>query len=301
MSEDLAVLPPVKLAVVGFGKWGRNHARAARASGHAVVSHIVTSRPMHHVHPSTEGRTMDDVRRDSDAAGDALTFFGRLGLEQALDEADAAVYAGHPSGAVGVCEAALKRGKPILVEKPAGLSREEAEAICEAERASTAWVLVGHQHLFSERAEFLVGASSIAPVCARWHGPEVHDFPHLWDYGPHAVSLILAIRKRMPDTWQWMVKLGSCSTLIMRYGEHKDRVHLCAQDEKQATLYAETRLRENSLEGPLLYDGYAPAEPSLTREVRAFAKAVREGRTPTDPRFGARWALDVARILSAAG
>lgn len=286
MSEDLTVLPPVKLAIVGFGKWGRNHARAAAASGHGQVTEVVV-------------RSGSPVLLDPKIYDQGFSV--GASLDDAISSVDAVIYAGHPSGAVRVAEQALEEGKPILIEKPAGLSLDDALRISEAERASTGFVLVGHQHLFSERVEFLMGASSIAPLCARWHGPAVHDFPHLWDYGPHAVSLILAIRKRLPDTWQWMLGLGSCSTVIMHYGEQKDRVHLCAQDEKHASLYAETRLRENSLEGPLLYDGYAPAEPSLTREVRAFCKAVRDGRTPTDPRFGARWAVDVARILKAAG
>ena len=46
------------------------------------------------------------------------------------------------------------------------------------------------------------------------------------------------------------------------------------------------------------YDGYEAAEPALTREVRAFADAVRAGGTD-DWRFGARWAVDVARVLEA--
>lgn len=273
-------MTPVRLALVGFGKWGRNYVRAARDSGEAQIVGIIT-------------RT-----GDREAGGPEHPHFFAARIGHAAGLCDAVVYAGHPSGAAEAAREALELGMPILIEKPAGLSVAEAELIQRAEVVSNGLVLIGHQHLFAERVEFLRGASAIAPLCIRWNGPAAHGFPHLWDYGAHAVSMLLALRGRLPDGGKVMC-FGDGCTMIPRYGSTEDHVHVIQCNEKIATVHAETRRFENSLDGPLLYDGYAKAEPSLTRQVRAFARAVRVGGTD-DWRFGAGWAVDVAQVLASA-
>lgn len=220
----------IRLHLVGFGRWGRNYVTAARDTGIAEVSSITTGRGV--LPPG---------------------------------DCDAVIYAGHPSGAVEACANALRAGKPILCEKPAGLSLGDAEAILEAEQASSAFVLVGHQHLFAAAYEALRDRGPHPLAHARFTGPVSRDYPAVWDYGPHAVSTLLGLGSTpFPKSW------------VAGLSDHR---------EARVTAPGGT------------YDGYAPhSEPPLTRQVREFAKAVKAGGTD-DYRFGARWAVDVAVVL----
>lgn len=256
----------IKLALIGGGRWGRNYIKAARDSGEAEISGTVS------------GRTLSE----------ALAI---------VADADAAVIATPPSAAIVLAQQILATGKPVLVEKPAGLSVAQARYLEEAERASNGFVLVGHQHLFAEAVEPLRETSPMGSLTARWHGPgPVREFSALWDYGSHAAAVLLwaggssdvaavpVYGCRPPTTYAARV----------RSGRRIHRLYVSSgKAEKIATLHSEINGKSH-----LLYDGYARAEPSLTRQVRAFAKAVRAGGT-TDRRFGSGWAVKVAAVLEA--
>jgi predicted dehydrogenase len=247
---------PARLALVGFGKWGRNYVRAARESGEAEVVQIILR---------AESRNL----ADAEATGIPT---------KAAAEIDAYVYTGHPSSAALFCEVALAAGRPILCEKPAGLSLEDARRIARAEEYHRhgGLVLVGHQHLFAEGFEMLREMGPHPWAEARFAGPVARDYSFVWDYGPHAVSALLA--------------LG----VPTEGGVDGQRWYVAIQDAKEARVLAPLGGRF------IAYDAYASsAEPPLTRQVRAFARAVRAGGTD-DYRFGARWAVDVARVLERA-
>ncbi len=252
-------MTPVELALVGLGKWGRNYIKAVEDSGEAKVVQV--------------------VRR-----GDML------------HNVDAVIYAGHPSGAAEACEAVLWCNKPILVEKPAGLSIGAAEAICRAEEKSLAFVLVGHQHFFSDGFEELVRVRNLCDhvqVDTIFDGPVDRDYPPLWDYGPHAVASAIALAGHPVSglTVTPVRGLARGAAMFSWEGAHGNATcHVRFNGERRAIV------RANGFE----YDGYAPAEPPLTRQVRAFARAVR-AKGSEDWRFGARWAFLVAKVLEEAG
>lgn len=241
---------PVRLALIGFGRWGRNYVKAAEDSGEAEVV-LVIARP--------GGITNESPRN-------ACTDLG------AIDYCDGVVYAGHPRGAAEVVKRAMELDKPILCEKPAGLSLVDAERIAAAEAESKAFVLVGHQHLFAKQYEVIRSCGEADQAMANFSGPVQRDYPARWDYGSHAVACLLGLG----------VSPGP-----------KGSFRAVVNEERSAKVAANYG---NEL---LLYDGHAPQEPQLTRQVRAFAKAVRAGGTD-DYRFGARWAVDVAKFLERA-
>lgn len=238
---------PVRLALVGYGRWGRNYIRAAHDSGVARVTHAV-------LRPDSPSRPP--------AVGAGLIVTDKL---DDLEGVDAAVVAVHPGAAPWVCSALLSYGLPVMVEKPASLDIAGAEALADAARASGLTVLVGHQHLFSAQIELMRSRGTPDSVVATFGGPVARDYPARWDYGPHAVSAVIALAPKIPA---WSVVSGH---RIARVDAHFGNDHM-------------------------VYDGYAPAEPSLTRAVRAFADAVRAGGTD-DYRFGAHWAVNVASVL----
>lgn len=257
-------MTPIRLALVGFGKWGRNYVKAAEDSGEAVVIAVA-------------------VRNESDTTRRDILLHG---VPQRTDRPDAVVFAGHPSHATMACEQALAAGFPILCEKPAGLSLADAERIAAAEAKSKAFVLVGHQHLFAEGFEALRQVDDgMRRTIVKSVGPAVRDYSPQWDYGPHAVAMALALGES-----SMFCLAGKVGTMRGARGW----TMFGRSEEKQCSAWL------GSDDGASIsYDAYAPAEPALTRQVRAFARAVRAGGTD-DYRFGAKWAIDVARILEAA-
>ena len=153
-----------------------------------------------------------------------------------------------------------------MVEKPAGLSLEAAWRIV---RAEGPLVFINHQHLFADAYERIRAGGPPDRAYAQFTGPVERDYPALWDYGPHAVSCLLGL------------------------GVARDRMQFAAGVSSTKTAFV-AAWQGGGVE---LYDGYAAAEPPLTRSVRAFAKAVKDGGTD-DWRFGAHWAVDVAEVLS---
>lgn len=190
-------------------------------------------------------------------------------LDMLPREIDAVVYAGLPQRAAHACKTALALGLPVLCEKPAGLSLVDAETIAAAQRAAGGLVLVGHQHLFAEGYETIRDMGPPDSAVAFFTGTTAHDFPPMWDYGAHAVACLIGL---------------GCLGRNWKAGVDDQRRAFVTAWHKGVSF---------------TYDGYAPAEPPLTRQVRAFARAVRAGGTD-DWRFGARWAVDVARALEAA-
>ncbi len=131
-----------------------------------------------------------------------------------------------------------------------------------------------------------------------WCGPgPMRDYPATWDYGPHAISACLGVVGQFDsssfDNGGDRGHGGGCEPFFaMRAGSRTCFVNVSNHAP------AKIARVETEISGiTVRYDAYASqAEAPLTREVRAFAQAVRAGGTD-DWRFGARWAVDVARVL----
>jgi predicted dehydrogenase len=212
-----------------------------------------------------------------------------------IEHVDAVAIAIHPRDSVDLACRILAHGIPVLIEKPAGLSVAQAETLAAAEMSSGTFVLVGHQHLFAERIEemrSIMLAESDAVQCdAMFGGPgPVRDFPALWDYGPHAASCALALsgfyyRKGVSVAGDEFVVRGPRG-----FTE-------CHVSNEMSTKSAHVTMSAH-VAGDYVYDGYAPAEPALTRMLKQFVKAVCNKGTD-DYRFGSKWAVDVAKVLEA--
>jgi predicted dehydrogenase len=273
----------IRLALVGFGKWGRNYVGAAKDAGNCEVTHVV--------------KQSNIIRREDEQYVDGRRFHcGINGIHDALPYVDAVVISSHPSNHAVLSEIALHKCKPVMVEKPAGLSISDAERLLSAEQTAKVPVLVAHQHLFSVGYERVRAMGMPCHVEAEWYGPgPVRDYSALWDYGPHAVSAALGL-------------VGDC-TVISAMTMSKRRFDISLQHAHgTAHLFVSSSSAEKGAhitahagDGySATYDAYEhnQAEPPLTRAVRAFAAAVEAGGTD-DYRFGARWAVNVARVLEA--
>ena len=288
----------VRLAIVGFGKWGRNYLAASQASGIAALTTVV-------LRPDSPHR----------AAAELAGLQVRERVDQ-LDDVDAAIVATHPQSHPALCKQLLGQGLAVMLEKPAALSGAAAREIAVAAEHAQRSVLVNHQHLFSLAFEELRkrtrdrASLDIVSRGSNW-GP-FRDYSALWDYGPHDLAMALALMDAPP------VQVQCTQTRSATGASYALRLHFETARRGQATVHigndAAPRVRTFAA-GGVCYDDTAPLDhrlqhdglpvalppwqPPLTRALEAFAHAVQAGGTD-DYRFGAHWAVQVADVLERA-
>jgi len=287
----------LRLGLVGFGKWGRNYVQAASAAGNAQVTSVLLP----------EGSPTAELAR-------ASGFFVTSDAD-ALD-VDAVIIAVHPTRAADFCEGFIGRGIPVMVEKPAALDLVSAQRILDAASVGGAVVLVAHQHLFATAYEYIraqAQSENLTEVATRagGNGPR-RDYSALWDYGPHDVAMLFGLIGSDPiriNCKQETGPEGSHVFLDLTFEQGTQASCEIWNDRLPKTRFLSVRTSNmewmyDDLDpcGRLICQGRyleLPYEPPLTRAVRHFVDAVEAGGTD-DYRFGAGWALRVARWLTLA-
>ncbi len=173
----------VRLGLIGAGAWGRNYLRTAAADGlHVSCVCRATAAPV-------DGFAEIPVTDD---------------LGQLFRSCDAVVVATPPASHESAVMRAIDAGKPVLLEKPAALSATSVDRMLSAADAHGVPLLVGHIHLFHPRFSLLrdrvrrrSGPAKVLSTAGN-RGP-FRDYPSLWDWGPHDVSMCLSLFDRAPD------------------------------------------------------------------------------------------------------
>ncbi len=283
----------VRLGLVGAGAWGRNYLKTSAGSRDLTVSCICRAR-----RAPVEGFAEIPVTDD---------------LGELLGLCDAVVVATPPSSHESVVMRALCAGKPVLLEKPAALSATAVDRMLAAASRASLPLLVGHIHLFSP------SFSSLRTWTRSWRdrsvlstagnaGP-IRDYPSLWDWGPHDVSMCLSLFGRAPDDVEAVrhecgpgvvdvLSLGfGSSRAVLRFGNGMDR--------------RIRRFSVSSVDGEAHYDDSggaqltflgAPAVVSAASPLKvmldSFVLAVETGRV--DWRYDPWLILETAKILDLA-
>lgn len=178
-----------RVAVVGAGRWGRNHVR-----NHAEI-----------------GSLAGIVDRDPAVAAELGTRFGvpSLSFEEALAAPgiDAMIFALPPSLNVTLGMRALEAGKHLFVEKPLALSTRDGEALCRAAERLDRRLMVGHILHYHPAFRALVrlvaeGALGrlLSILSTRYDlGRIRREEDAMWALGTHDVSMVLALAGAEPD------------------------------------------------------------------------------------------------------
>lgn len=178
-----------RVAVVGAGRWGRNHVR-----NHAEI-----------------GSLSGIVDRDPAVAAELGARFGvpALSFEEALAASgiDAMVFALPPSQNVTLGMRALEAGKHLFVEKPLALSTRDGEALCRAAERLDRRLMVGHilhYHPAFRALARLAGEGALGRllsiVSTRTDlGRIRREEDAMWALGTHDVSMVLALAGAEPD------------------------------------------------------------------------------------------------------
>lgn len=160
---------PVKVGVVGFGRFGRLHALTLAGLAEAELVGIVVRRPA----------SLELARCELPHVP------GWLSLDEALSSCDAEAWivACSTSEHVAVTRTLLKSGKRVLLEKPISASMKEAEQLVPLVHEDSSNLMMGHIILFNSefrqlRAEVHQRGRPHFVDCVR-HRPAsiVQDFP----------------------------------------------------------------------------------------------------------------------------
>jgi predicted dehydrogenase len=168
----------MRVGVAGVGSLGFHHARILRDLADSVLIHDA-----------------DDARMARVAT--ELDVEARATLEGLVDVVDALVVAVPTPFHEAVARAALRRGKPVLIEKPMATDLAEADRILAEAAAAGALVQIGHVERFNGvlracepylEAPLFIETHRLAPF-----GPRGTDVAVVLDLMIHDLDLILSI------------------------------------------------------------------------------------------------------------
>lgn len=172
---------PFQMGVFGAGAWARNIVRLLAARGDVHVAAILAREAAKPREGFPRAPIYDDVE----------TLLDRHAL-------DGAVIATPPGSHAALCIAALNRGVPCFVEKPAALSLHDMERICAASIGADVPVVVDYLHLYSTAFQQLRtevqkrGRPLKIAALAGNPAPAPRDCSVLWDWGAHDAAMIHA-------------------------------------------------------------------------------------------------------------
>jgi predicted dehydrogenase len=297
---------PVRIAVVGVGHLGRQHARvAARTPGVALVG----------VHDRHTDRAEDVARIE---ATDVLRR-----REDVAEKAEAVVVATPTASHAELATFFLERGLHVLVEKPMASSLPEAEGLVGLARSRGRVLEVGHVERYNPAVEAALGRLG-PPVFIEGHrlaAPTARslDIDVVLDLMIHDLQIVDALVRRpvreiraagMPvltdrvDIANARIEFeGGCvanltASRVSTEPMRKLRIFApplyCSIDMHGRTVSAHRLVREGGRPGvaeePI---AVAPADP-LGREIADFAAAVRGGSEPVVTGEAGRDALALA-------
>jgi predicted dehydrogenase len=284
---------PLRIALVGYGRWGANVARDLVGTDGAALTHVVDV-------------SVPALRR---AAARHPAIVAATALPGALADVDAVVVCTPGATHAGLAALALAASKHVFVEKPFAMSAADAEQLAALAAASGLALAVGHQLLYHAAFEELrrrVASGALGALRAvrserAGRIDAARDPGVLWAYGPHDVAMALALVGRPPFSVR-AVRGGApgADEIALQLdfdGAVEGRIVLRGRAERSVR-----RLTAVCERGEIVFDELAPTaavggEMPLARELSAFVGCARRGGAlRNDGGHG----LSVTRVLDAA-
>lgn len=301
---------PVRLALIGAGRWGRNYIRTIDELPDVEIAILCSSNPASAGLVSRTPKVTSDWRS-------ALEWEGIAGV----------IIATPPPLHAEMVLAALDAGRPVMVEKPLTLDVGEAEEIQRRAAGTGVPVLVDHTYLFHPAYQTMKSMVQAGGSVLRIEshggnlGPFRADTPPLWDYGAHDVAMCIDLLGDRPTSVTaretgatsaeggeghiYQVDLrfeaGQTAELTIGNGMREKRRYFSVFCDQQILVFddlAEDRLVRHpsvggSVDGPGEPMAIEPTRP-LSAAVQAFAAGIR-GRT--NELFGVDLAVEVVQVL----
>lgn len=186
----------IHIGIIGAGRWASNILRTLQDFPNVNVAWVAR----------TSGQPFDMLPVDAQLVTD-----WRFALSN-KERVDAVISAVPPKFHREIAEAVAKIGLPLWLEKPLALSIEDAVAIRRAFTGSQDHLFVDHTYLFNPAFRHLQDLiktaghiESIETLAGNW-GPFRKDAGVFWDWAPHDVSMVLAIKAQMPAQFDAITK-----------------------------------------------------------------------------------------------
>ena len=313
---------PPQTALIGCGRWGRNHARTLAGLGALAAVSDIDAQLAERVGADhgVPARPVDELMADGDVAA----------LVIALPAERHAAMAVRAFGA----------RKHVLVEKPMALTAVDAQAMVDAAKAAGRVLMTGH--ILRYHAAFValrqaVGDGRIGAVrhihsSRLGFGKFFARFDAMWDLAPHDLSLVLSLADAAPasvnaQTVSLTGRQIDLAHIALAFAEHDLTAHVHVS---RHSAVSERRLVVTGETGTLIWDDLAgwPEKLGLIRhearrprgegwqwnredaehlpvaeseplalELTHFLACARTGETPLTP---GTQGLEVVRILEKA-
>jgi len=176
---------PLRLGLVGLGRWGTNYAETIRSIDGLELCAIATKSQR----PKMHGETFQTCNW--------LDFL-------ALPELDGVIIASSPEMHFKMAATFLAKGLPVLLEKPACFKVLCCEALMKLSFTRSTPCVVGYTHLYSSAYRSLKRnrhANNAAPKIRSSglsNGPFRTNVDVLWDWGSHDVAMCLDFLSEFP-------------------------------------------------------------------------------------------------------
>lgn len=308
-----------RLAVVGTGRWGRNHVRTfANIPGASIVA-VCDASP-------------EALRLGHALAPDAacLPRYTDVLADRSIE---AVVLATPAVEHAAMALAALEAGKHVLVEKPLALCVEDAVAVADAAERVDRVLMVGHIMLFHPSVRLIKSMvregvlGQISHVYAsRLNPPGPSEGCAMWSLAPHDISLAMYLMESTPLSVRARrgapsdARSSDVAFVDLEFASGFSRMHLSRvhpwKERRTTVVGSQTTVdfddtmtleKVRFRKSPGGHGSPPSALPSSARneqlpeplelECRHFLECVRERRSPdADSRSG----VEVIRILEAA-
>jgi len=324
-------LPHVRLALIGFGYWGPNYARALSDLAGAELTAICDQRP----------DRLAAVRQRHRAVAACAT------VEElfARDDVDAVVIATPASTHEALVRTSLNNGRHVLVEKPMALHAAGCESLCDLAESTGRLLMVGYTFLYNAGVRKMKEMMAPEPFGQPYYlhatrtnlGPIRRDVNAAWDLAPHDIAIFnylldeqplwaSAIGTRVlktsrediafatlgyqndvignihvswadPNKVREVVAVGSRRRVVFNDLNDVERVRVfergVSAGEAVAESYGEFKLLVR--DGDIISPKVEPSEP-LKNQCADFVRALATG---TPPLSGGRFGIGVVRTLAA--
>lgn len=209
--------------------------------------------------------------------------------KQLIDQKpDGVIICTPPDSHIEIALFALKKGLPVMIEKPLALSLSETEQLKSYQYLP---ILVNHIHIFSSKYQEIKDSIALRQIThiksiGSSNSPP-RNYSRLWDYAPHDIAMILDLTQTYP-------KQIMCQT-----DDHQSfqiKMQFDSFESVSQVGYSETRIRHLDINnGRFIYDGMQNEFP-LTNAIGVFLRAI---KGKPDYRLGLDLSLKVMQVLEA--
>lgn len=271
----------INLALVGYGKWGKNYVKTAKEIPDIRIKYICA--------PSLTNARVDN---------DYVIVNDYKELSQ-FDDIDGVIIASPASTHFAIARYFLKKGINILIEKPLTTRYKDAVTLEKLSKRKKSLVMVGHIDLYNPAFLALkkmmkqIGEISYIDCEGMDWGPFRTDVSALWDWAPHDVAMCLdligeplsvqawslsrdndmiAACLYYPDNVKAFIKIGWLSPLKVR--------RVLVVGSKKSFLFDDTKKKKVEVFDKQVTYPYYPDERPLQKELEAFVDCIRKKKMP---------------------